>query len=711
MSMETTLQNAIQKAFKELFNHDIEKIELQPTRKEFEGSHTFVMFNFLKQVRKKPEELGQLLGDYLTQKTQVVSGYNVANKGFLNISIADKVWIDAFGTINQNQQYGVLPANGQKVMVEYSSPNTNKPLHLGHLRNNFLGYSVAKILEANGYTVVKANLVNDRGVHICKSMLAYEKFGKGETPASSGIKGDHLIGKYYVEFDKRMKAQVKPILTMIEQGDLSMFTETEQQAIQNYQTKIGKIEEAIAQEQKNLPALKGQSLTTFEQGFQEMFNEWEVSDLATSNDFKKYIDNQSFGKKQAAFIKLIRRIIKLYNSIGKEEGGIKQLANNKTDLMKEVNQMLQKWEDGDSAIVELWKKMNGWVYDGFNATYKAIGVDFDQMYYESNTYLLGKDIIDDGLKKDLFYKKADGSVWAKLPQNVSTTDKILLRSNGTSVYMTQDLGTADEKYKDHQIDKSIYVIGNEQDYHCIVLFHILKELGRPYANGLYHLSYGMVDLPTGKMKSREGTVIDADDLLEEVKQTAEDRTNALGKLEGLTDLEKADIYRIIALGALKYTLLRVDPKKRMLFDKESSVDFQGDAGPFVQMNYVRTRSILRKAQAMGVAVNDSWAVDDLHPMEKELIRLLLQYESVLKAAIFRETDQKDDYNPSVIAQYVYDLAKTYSQFFAECPILKMADSSAASQERRKFRIALSTKTGVIIKKALALLGIEVPERM
>lgn len=700
--METTLQNAIQKAFKELFNLEITKVDLQPTRKDFEGSHTFVMFSFLKAVRKRPEELGELLGDYLTQNTEVVSGYNVA-KGFLNISIAEKVWIDAFATLSKNDSYGVLPPKNQKVMVEYSSPNTNKPLHLGHLRNNFLGYSVSKILEAAGYDVVKANLVNDRGVHICKSMLAYEKFGEGETPESSGIKGDHLIGKYYVRFDKEMKVQVAPIIAQVAKNDFSLFTDAEETNIKNFQNKIAKINEEIRKEQANIPTLKGQMLPGFSEEFQDRFTDWEAS-LTHSNDFKKYIDDQEFGKKQQPLIKLIRRIIKLYNSIGKEDGNIKQLANNKTALMGEVNEMLQKWEAKDEATIALWKKMNGWVYDGFNATYKSIGVDFDQMYYESNTYLLGKDIIADGLAKDLFYKKSDGSVWSKLPKKLSDNDKLLLRSNGTSVYMTQDLGTADEKYKDHKIDKSIYVIGNEQDYHCKVLFHILKELGRSYADGLYHLSYGMVDLPTGKMKSREGTVIDADDLLAEVKETAQKRTNELGKLEGMSDAEKLDIYRIIALGALKYTLLRVDPQKRMLFDKEKSVDFQGDAGPFVQMNYVRTRSILRKATTMNIDLEASWTIDGLHSMENELISLLLKYEAVVEEA-------GKTYNPALIAQYAYDLAKTYSQFFAACPILKMDDESEANQERRKFRIALSTKTGELIKAALGLLGIEVPERM
>jgi arginyl-tRNA synthetase len=534
-------------------------------------------------------------------------------------------------------------------------------------------------------------------------MLAYQKFGEGETPESSGIKGDHLIGKYYVEFDKQMKKQVTPIIAKIAKNEFSLFTDEEVTNIRNYQNKIAKINEEIRKEQANIPALKGQLLASFDEDFQELFTNWEAS-LTYSSSFKKYIDNQSFGKKQQPLIKLIRRIIKLYNSIGKEDGNIKQIANNKTPLMGEVNEMLQKWEAKDPETVALWSKMNGWVYDGFNATYKAIGVDFDQMYYESETYLLGKDIIKDGLDKDLFYTKEDGSVWAKLPKEISDNDKILLRSNGTSVYMTQDLGTADEKYKDHGIDKSIYVIGNEQDYHCQVLFQILKDLGRPYAEGLYHLSYGMVDLPTGKMKSRQGTVIDADDLLVQVKETARKRTNELGKLDGMSDAEKEEIYRIIALGALKYTLLRVDPKKRMLFDKESSVDFQGDAGPFVQMNYVRTRSILRKAADMSINTNEAWQVSNLHDMEKELIKLLLQYEAVVEEA-------GAEYNPSFVAQYAYDLAKTYSQFFAECPILKMDDESAESIERRKFRIALSTKTGELIKKALGLLGIEVPERM
>ena len=461
MNFQESIIQGIQLAFQNIFNHDLplEQISLAPTKKEFEGSYTFVVFPFLKISQTTPENTGNLIGEYLKANVPAVRDFNVV-KGFLNLVLNERVWLDLFQKIYSNHSLGQLPSNGQKVMVEYSSPNTNKPLHLGHLRNNFLGYSVAEILKANGYEVIKANLVNDRGIHICKSMVAYQHFGNGETPESSGLKGDHLAGKYYVKFDIEYKNQIKELIS------------------------------------------RGQS---------------------------------------------------------EEE------AKKNAPILLEAQEMLRKWEAGDEAVVSLWKQMNSWVYAGFDATYRKMGVNFDKFYYESDTYLLGKDIVEEGLAKEVFFKKENGSVWVDLTDE-GLDEKLVLRGDGTSVYITQDMGTADLKYKDFQIDKSVYVVGNEQDYHFDVLFKIMRKLGRSYGPGLYHLSYGMVDLPTGKMKSREGTVVDADDLIQEMIETAEHHTKELGKIEGFTEEQAKELYEILGLGALKYFLLKVDPKKRMLFN-------------------------------------------------------------------------------------------------------------------------------------------------
>ncbi|RIW15886.1 arginine--tRNA ligase [Algoriphagus lacus] len=596
MNIQENIIQGIQLAFQNIYNYDLplDQISLAPTRKEFQGTYTFVVFPFLKVSQTTPEATANQIGEYLKGNLPVVADFNVV-KGFLNLVLNERVWLDLFQQLYSNPNLGQLPANGQKVMVEYSSPNTNKPLHLGHLRNNFLGYSVAEILKANGYEVIKANLVNDRGIHICKSMVAYQHFGNGETPETSGLKGDHLAGKYYVLFDKEYKKQIDELKA------------------------AGKSEEEA--------------------------------------------------KKAAPFI-------------------------------LEAQEMLRKWEANDEAVVSLWKKMNAWVYAGFDATYRKMGVNFDKFYYESDTYLLGKDIVEEGLAKGVFFKKENGSVWVDLTDE-GLDEKLVRRADGTSVYITQDLGTADLKYKDFQIDKSVYVVGNEQDYHFDVLFKIMRKLGRSYGDGLYHLSYGMVDLPTGKMKSREGTVVDADDLMQEMIETAEQHTKELGKIEGFTEEQAKELYEILGLGALKYFLLKVDPKKRMLFNPQESIEFQGYTGPFVQYSHARIAAILRKAEQIGVNYQspDYDSVSELAESESALILILNEFERKIKMAA-------DEYSPAIIAQYLFDLAKEYNRFYAEVPIFHEKDHAIQA-----FRLALSAQTAKTIKKGMSLLGINVPERM
>ncbi|MBB6003032.1 arginine--tRNA ligase [Arcicella rosea] len=591
MNLEKILQDHIAAALKAEFDVEESNIALQPTRKDFEGSFTFVVFPYVKTLRKSPVELGNAIGNYLVANSGVVKAFNVV-QGFLNISIADAAWLDMFGGIFKDKKFGQLANKKETVMVEYSSPNTNKPLHLGHLRNNFLGFSVAQILSANGYEVVKANLVNDRGIHICKSMLAYQKFGNGETPESSGLKGDHLVGKYYVEFDKHYKVEIE--------------------------------------------ALKATGLS------------------------------EDDAKKQAP-------------------------------LLVEAQEMLLKWEEGDAETLALWNKMNDWVFAGFNQTYQKMGVSFDKIYRESNTYLLGKKSVEEGLKSGVFFQKEDSSVWIDLTDE-GLDQKLVLRKDGTSVYITQDIGTADLKYNDFKMSKSVYVVGNEQDYHFEVLFKILKKLGRPYSEGTYHLSYGMVDLPSGKMKSREGTVVDADDLMQEMTDTARERTLELGKIDGFSKEEAEELYDTLAMGALKYFLLKVDPKKRMLFNPEESIDFQGNTGPFIQYTHARICSILRKAHEQGI-IGVATNYKTLHESEQEVIYLLSEYPKKL-------ADAGRELSPSLIAQYAYDLAKAYNRFYNEVSIFNETDLDA-----QQFRIAFSSVVGETIKKAMALLGINVPSRM
>ncbi|MDN3203543.1 arginine--tRNA ligase [Algoriphagus sediminis] len=596
MNTQESIQNGIQNAFKEHFEVELTKdqISLVPTRKEFEGTYTFVVFPFLRSTKKSPEESARLIGEYLKDNVPEVVDFNVV-KGFLNLVLGNASWIDLFENIRSNPSFGQKPSNGQRVMVEYSSPNTNKPLHLGHLRNNFLGYSVAQILEANGYEVIKANLVNDRGIHICKSMVAYSKFGNNETPESLGIKGDHLAGKYYVLFDKEYKKEVQKLIT---------------------------------------------------------------------------------------------------------EGKSKEQAEKEAPILLEAQNMLRLWEANDPEVVALWKKMNSWVYEGFEETYRKMGVSFDKYYYESDTYLLGKDIVEEGLKKGVFFQKEDKSTWVDLSSE-GLDEKLVLRGDGTSVYMTQDMGTADLKYNDFKLDKSVYVVGNEQDYHFDVLFKIMRKLGRPYGDGLFHLSYGMVDLPSGKMKSREGTVVDADDLMDEMIQTAENHTKELGKIDGFTPEQATELYEILGMGALKYFLLKVDPKKRMLFNPQESIEFQGNTGPFIQYSHARIKSILRKAKQLGIEYKstDFSGISSLHESEQNLIFILGEFEKKIQLA-------GQEYSPSVIAQYLFDLAKDYNRFYADVAIFQEDDPLLVS-----FRVALSEMTAKTIKKGMGLLGISVPDRM
>lgn len=567
-----------------------QQISLQETRKEFEGQITIVVFPVTRFSKKSPEVTGTEIGEYLQREISDITAFNVI-KGFLNLSFSDAYWVNLLNDTILSDSFAVLPKNGKKVMVEYSSPNTNKPLHLGHIRNNLLGFSVAEILGAAGYDVIKANLVNDRGIHICKSMLAWQKFGEGQTPESTGMKGDHLVGKYYVIFDK---------------------------------------------------------------------------------EYKKEIDE--------------------LKAAGQSEDDAKKNA----PLIKEAQAMLQQWEAGDEEVISLWKTMNSWVYAGFDKTYKQLGVDFDKFYYESDTYLLGKDIIQEGLDKGVFFKKEDNSVWIDLTDD-GLDQKLVLRGDGTSVYITQDLGTAQLKYDEFKMDESIYVVGNEQDYHFKVLFAILKKLGKDWAQGLFHLSYGMVDLPHGKMKSREGTVVDADDLMQEMLDTAQQRTEELGKTEGLEEDEKAALYNTLGMGALKYFLLKVDPKKRLLFNPNESVDFQGHTGPFIQYTHARIKSVLRKAAYQADASKVVPA--SISAFERDLIQAIAGYPEVIALAA-------KEFSPAQIANYAYELAKLYNKFYHEENILK-----AEQEDVKQFRLHLSAAAAKVISGSMKLLGIQVPERM
>ncbi len=592
MDLQNIVSQKVKEAVTALFQVDLPSVEFQPTRKDFEGDITVVIFPMLRYVKGNPVDIGTKIGTYVQEHVEEVAKFNVV-KGFLNLVIADRFYLNFFNSIIKETEYGhVKTSTTDAVMVEYSSPNTNKPLHLGHIRNNLLGYSVSEILKAAGKKVYKTQIVNDRGIHICKSMLAWQKFGKGETPESSGLKGDHLVGKYYVAFDKAYKAEIAELVS---------------------------------------------------------------------------------------------------------DGTAKEKAEKEAPILLEAQEMLRKWESGDAETVALWKKMNGWVYDGFDTTYKNLGVDFDKLYYESDTYLLGRDVVKDGLEKGIFFKKEDGSVWIDLTDE-GLDEKIVLRADGTAVYMTQDIGTAIQRVTDFpDITGMVYTVGNEQDYHFKVLFLILKKLGYSWAKQLYHLSYGMVDLPSGKMKSREGTVVDADDLIRSMEDTAEGISKELGKLDGYSESEKQELYRIIGLGALKYYILKVDPKKRILFNPEESVDFQGNTGPFIQYTYARIQSILRKAEGVrSSAVETSL---DLHEKEKELLKQIQLFPETVQLAA-------ENYSPALIANYTYDLVKEFNSFYQQVSILGESD-----EQKGHFRVQLSKKVGEVIQSAFKLLGIDVPERM
>lgn len=593
MSVEASIKSSIVEILQSEFGIEeaIDHINLSPTRNGVKGDFTFVVFPYAGRAKKSPEQTAESIGQALLEAVQEVSGFHVV-KGFLNIELSEDAWFEKLKEAFETEHYGKNNSIDSKIMVEYSSPNTNKPLHLGHLRNNFLGYSVSQILKYNGATLTMANLINDRGIHICKSMLAYQKFGNGETPESANLKGDKLVGKYYVEFDKAYKIEVKDLMS------------------------------------------SGQS---------------------------------------------------------------KEDAEKQAPLFLEAQEMLQKWEAGNKEVLALWETMNGWVYAGFEVTYKTIGVEFDQYYYESNTYTLGKDLVQEGLQKGVFFQKEDGSIWANLQED-GLDHKIVQRGDGTSVYITQDMGTADLKYQDYAVDRSIYVVGNEQDYHFQVLKLIMQKLGKPYADGIYHLSYGMVDLPNGKMKSREGTVVDADDLIAEMVETAKERTEELGKIDGFTTQEAAELYHTLGLGAIKYFILKVDPKKRMLFNPQESIDFQGNTGPFVQYTHARIKSLVRRAQKEGVkaALNDSNI--DLSA-EKEVIAHLAEFGKTIQ-------DAGRLYSPALIANYAFELCKLFNRYYSG--VLLFDDQA---QELLPSRIAFCQTVAKVIRTSMDLLGVNVPDRM
>jgi arginyl-tRNA synthetase len=592
MNIQNIIETKVKEGFLAIYNTEIPSVEFQATRKEFEGDITVVVFPMLRYKKGNPVQIGEDIGNYIVENVSEVSGYNVV-KGFLNLVIQDTFYLNFFNSIYTDTTFGCTfpKKNEEAVLVEYSSPNTNKPLHLGHVRNNLLGYSVAEIIKASGKKVYKTQIINDRGIHICKSMLAWEKFGNGETPESTGLKGDKLVGNYYVKFDQEYKKEIAQLV---------------------------------------------------------------ASGLSEEN-----------AKKQAP-------------------------------LILQAQEMLLKWEAGDKQVLALWKEMNQWVYRGFDVTYKNLGVDFDQLYYESNTYLLGKDSIDEGLKSGVFFQKEDGSIWCDLSDE-GLDEKLVLRSDGTAVYITQDIGTAIQRSKDMpDVNGMVYTVGNEQDYHFKVLFLILKKLGYSWSKSLFHLSYGMVDLPSGKMKSREGTVVDADDLIVEMSTTAKEISDELGKLDGYTEQEKEALYKTIGLGALKYFILKVDPKKRILFDPKSSVDFQGNTGPFIQYTYARIQSIIRKAD---FDYSGSINTIELHEKEKELIKQLELFPEVIQQAA-------TNFSPAIIANYTYDLVKEFNSFYQNVSIL-----GEKEQDKKIIRVQLSKKVADTIKQAFLLLGIEVPERM
>jgi arginyl-tRNA synthetase len=616
MNLLETIKESISNAVKELYGESVsvDKVQINPTPAEFTGDYTVVIFPFVKMAKKAPDVVGAELGSFLVERLDSVSDFNVI-KGFLNLEISNKWWHSFLGEVASNPEYGRKPRNNRTVLLEYSSPNTNKPLHLGHVRNCLLGWSCSQILEAVGYDVKKVQIINDRGVAICKSMLAWQKFGAGKTPESEGVKSDHFVGDYYVLFEQKTK----------EEYELWQTTS----------------EARVLFKEKHKPE------QTEKEFFKEYKNHW---------------------------------------------------FNTASALGAEVRAMLLNWESGEEATMALWRQMNNWVYAGFDDTYSRMGVSFDKLYYESDTYLLGKDLVEEGLSKGLFYKKEDGSVWIDL-SDAGYDQKVLLRSDGTSVYITQDIGTARKRYQDFGAEKVIYTVADEQNYHFAVLFEVLKRLGEPYANGLFHLSYGLVELPTGRMKTREGTVVDADDLMDEVIRVAREESEKRGELSGMNQEDRETILKRVGLGALKFFMLRVNPRKKMIFNPEESVDLHGQTGPFIQYSYVRTNGLLNRVSSEGIDMDSFSSYLDLQPCEKELLKAINDYPSAVQQAA-------DEYDPSHLANYCYNLAKSYNRFWHEVKILGAETNSA-----RSFRLQISQATGRVLKSGMQLLGIEMPDRM
>jgi|TARA_R100000479_G_scaffold85403_1_gene41583 arginyl-tRNA synthetase len=700
MQLQEVLSAEIKKAVISIFDANLETVEFQATRKDFEGDITVVVFPMLRVVKGNPVQIGEAIGNYLVENVTEVSKFNVV-KGFLNIVLSDAYYLEFFNNISDFSSFGKEPQGDDAVLVEYSSPNTNKPLHLGHIRNILLGYSVAEILQASGKKTYKTQIINDRGIHICKSMLAWEKFapkdenGNRETPISTKMKGDHFVGKYYVKFNSALKDQyfkkyseAAAKISAIANDKILQFDLYK--AIDESGSE-GDLYKAIGESYKEFYKYEN-NLSDDDLKFKE--NEAFHNVL----DFIFVDENQKVNDSRRKFNKLISDP---QNSDNKQQNKAFEIFEENLSkiipILNEAQKMLQKWEQGDDEVVALWKKMNGWVYKGFEKTYDALGVDFDSYYYESNTYLLGKDNIEEGLEKGVFFKKEDGSVWCDLTDE-GLDEKLVLRADGTAVYMTQDIGTAIQRIKDHpDASGMIYTVGNEQDYHFRVLFLILKKLGYSWAENLYHLSYGMVDLPSGKMKSREGTVVDADDLIFEMANTAGKISEELGKIDDFTDAEKEELYKTIGLGALKYYILKVDPKKRILFNPEESVDFQGNTGPFIQYTYARIQSILRKARFD--SAQRPLTVNQLHEKEKELLKQLQLFPETVQMAA-------ENFSPALIANYTYDLVKEFNSFYQNVSIL-----GADTKEEKQFRVNLADAVAKVIKTAFSLLGIEVPERM
>jgi len=703
MSLQEILLENTKKAIAEHYGQQIENIEIQLTRKEFEGDYTIVLFPLLKLIKAKPEQIGEVLGAYLTEHVAEVTAYNVV-KGFLNLTIADSYFLSFFGEIAAQERYGTTPitAESPAMIVEYSSPNTNKPLHLGHIRNNLLGFSMAKILEATGKRVYKTQIINDRGIHICKSMIAWQLFGKGETPESTGLKGDKLVGKYYVLFENELKKQTDPICKEFLHFNFSSDKTNSQVRLKRMVEEFGELEIILKREEiYNLISqnIDIEEIDKIDRDLGDIFRraiEKEYINKLLLDFKKKQTEEFLKSKKFKEVEKYIKPLVTVQDKIATILLEINKIARQNTSIMHQAQQLLRLWEQGDAATLALWKQMNQWVYDGFEVTYRNLGVSFDRNYYESETYLLGKDIVQRGLEQGVFYRKEDGSVWIDLTAD-GLDEKLVLRSDGTSVYITQDLGTATKRIEEDfpKVEGMIYTVGNEQDYHFKVLFFILQKLGFAWAKNLYHLSYGMVELPNGKMKSREGTVVDADDLMEEMVQVAEELSQELGKLDGYTQQQKQQLYRVIGLGALKYYILKVDPKKKIAFNPQESIDFQGNTGPFIQYTYARIQSILRKAGELPTLPTSG----DLHPKERELIKQLSLFTSVVQQAA-------DTYSPALIANYVYELVKEFNSFYQNVSILGEEDPV-----KRSLRIHLSRKVGEVIATGFDLLGIEVPERM